>query len=38
MDFMIGFLSVTGAIFWILCFAWAVGYIAEKLRIDREST
>lgn len=31
-EFLIGLFVITGGIFWILVFAWAVGFVAYKLR------
>jgi len=35
MEFMIGLFVVTGGIFWILAFAYLVGYVAEKFGIEK---
>ena len=34
-DFLIGVLIGTGGIFWILVFAWAVGYFGDKLGVSK---
>jgi hypothetical protein len=34
-DFIIGLFAITGGIFWILAFAWFVGWFAEKQGINK---
>lgn len=34
-EFIIGLFTITGGIFWILAFAWAVGFIANKMGISK---
>jgi hypothetical protein len=33
MEIFIGIMSITGFIFWVLAFAWLVGFIAEKFGV-----
>lgn len=35
MDIFITVMSITGFIFWVLVFAWLVGFLAEKIGIDK---
>jgi len=34
MNIFIGIMAVTGFIFWVLVFAWLVGWAAEKMNIS----
>jgi hypothetical protein len=32
-EFLLGFFIMTGLVFWLLAFAWFVGWVAEKCGI-----
>tara|TARA_R110002020_G_scaffold307136_1_gene522995 strand:- start:18 stop:134 length:117 start_codon:yes stop_codon:yes gene_type:complete len=36
-EFLIGFFTLTGGMFWILAFAWFVGWVGEKLGVSKSS-